>query len=175
VEQLGQSLIEALQRGGIKRFRVVPDPSEQGYECVVETSLAGSRRKTVVNWSLLASPEFKELCRLLDQASRLVQVPYDVEYGSGTTRFESYLPFISFVEELGRKGISVQRFKGLGEMNADELWDTTMDPDKRTLLRVSVDDPFEADQVFTILMGDQVEPRRDFIASNAHNVRNLDV
>jgi DNA gyrase subunit B len=79
------------------------------------------------------------------------------------------------IKEFTSRNVSVQRFKGLGEMNADQLWDTTMNPETRTLLKVDVDDAAEADGIFTMLMGERVEPRKDFIKTEARKVRNLDI
>jgi len=79
------------------------------------------------------------------------------------------------IRKFGEKGMSITRFKGLGEMNPDELWDTTLDPEKRVLLKVKLDDSIKADEMFRILMGDKVEPRREFIERHALEVRNLDV
>jgi DNA gyrase subunit B len=89
--------------------------------------------------------------------------------------FASLKELLSFVKAQAQKGMTIQRYKGLGEMNPQQLWDTTMDPEKRTLLKVALDDTVAADKIFTVLMGDQVEPRREFIENFAHQVKNLDI
>ncbi len=89
--------------------------------------------------------------------------------------FKRLEDFAQFVVLKGKQGAYIQRYKGLGEMNPEQLWETTMNPENRTLLQVKIDDTLEADQIFSILMGDAVEPRRDFVESNALNVRNLDI
>ncbi len=82
---------------------------------------------------------------------------------------------LAYIKEVAAKGMHIQRYKGLGEMNPQQLWDTTMDPEKRTILQVTLEDAVEADKIFTVLMGDQVEPRREFIEDHAHQVKNLDI
>jgi len=94
---------------------------------------------------------------------------------SDIKEFDTLKECLDYVREIARKGLTIQRYKGLGEMNPIQLWETTMNPDTRTLLKVTLEDAVEADEMFTVLMGDQVEPRRKFIEDHALEVRNLDI
>ena len=105
----------------------------------------------------------------------LVTLPVQLRSGSVERIAETWADALSMLLDLSQKGYDVQRYKGLGEMNPDQLWETTMDPEARTLQSVELDDIVTADTMFTILMGDAVEPRRDFIQENALSVRNLDI
>ncbi|HRZ40823.1 MAG TPA: hypothetical protein P5246_07425, partial [Candidatus Omnitrophota bacterium] len=98
-----------------------------------------------------------------------------IEENDNRHEFFSLKEVLDFVKGQAHKGIHIQRYKGLGEMNPPQLWETTMDPDRRTLLQVALEDVAEVDQIFSILMGDEVEPRRDFIQAHAHDVKELDV
>ncbi|MEI6438055.1 MAG: DNA topoisomerase (ATP-hydrolyzing) subunit B [Candidatus Omnitrophota bacterium] len=100
---------------------------------------------------------------------------FSIENEKDTREFFSLRQVLEFVKEHAQKGMHIQRYKGLGEMNPQQLWDTTMDPERRTLLQVALEDAVEADKTFTMLMGDEVAPRREFIESNAHSVRDLDI
>jgi DNA gyrase subunit B len=99
---------------------------------------------------------------------------YVIQHGSNEYFLESMYEVVEKVKDFGKEGLTIQRYKGLGEMNPEQLWETTMDPERRTLLQVKLEDIVEADKTFDVLMGDQVEPRRNFIQTYAKQVRNLD-
>ena len=102
-------------------------------------------------------------------------VLFDTEKKEPIFETTSIDPLMKYIDDRGRKGLSITRYKGLGEMNPEQLWETTMDPKNRILLQVQVEDAIEADEIFSVLMGDEVEPRRKFIEDNALKIRNLDI
>jgi DNA gyrase subunit B len=118
---------------------------------------------------------FRRALEKRQQLRDLDEPPYRVVEGEKEMPIHSKRGLLEYLRQQGEKGLSLQRYKGLGEMNPEQLWETTMDPEKRTLLQVTVEDAVEADIIFTILMGDKVEPRREFIQSNALQVRELDI
>ncbi|MCK5160530.1 MAG: DNA gyrase subunit B, partial [Candidatus Aureabacteria bacterium] len=101
---------------------------------------------------------------------------YEVILNDGNSiQLKTLSEVLRYVKEQGKKGLTIQRYKGLGEMNPLQLWETTMDPEKRTLVKIVLEDAFEADKIFTTLMGDQVAPRKAFIQRHAPEVKNLDI
>jgi len=154
---------------------VTPEPEDEGYALMVRTVAKGLAATTKIDNPLVTGREFRELKRRYEAVVNAYPPPYEVRKGDDVTMLETPEDLITMVLDRGKKGVSIQRYKGLGEMNPDQLWTTTMDPETRTLLKVTMEDRVEADEVFTLLMGDQVEPRREFIIENALKVKNLDV
>ncbi len=135
-----------------------------------------SAQPAVVDWNLADSAEYEELLVIEADIQSVGSAPYSVTVGDeAAVTIEDAEQLYDFITERGSKGMHITRYKGLGEMNADQLWETTMNPDARTLLQVKIEDPVRSDELFSVLMGDQVEPRRQFIEDNALNVRNLDI
>ncbi len=142
---------------------------------IVETETSTAQRVELPN-ALLLSPAYDSLRRAYARAAEVMgKPPFTVTFGKKEASAETFAELRDAVLELAKEGMQISRFKGLGEMNPEQLWETTMDPTRRMLLQVEVEDAAAADQVFSILMGDQVEPRRDFIERNAKNVKFLDV
>ncbi|MBI2341774.1 MAG: DNA gyrase subunit B, partial [Deltaproteobacteria bacterium] len=133
------------------------------------------QKETVIDVDFLESAEFMELRKLREAFKEVGKGPYVIEQEGEKTEMPYLRPVREFVLKQGKEGHMIQRYKGLGEMNPTQLWSTTMNPETRTLLQVMVEDAVEADSIFTVLMGDQVEPRREFIEKNALNVKNLDI
>ncbi|MDR1498946.1 MAG: hypothetical protein LBS34_01505, partial [Rickettsiales bacterium] len=135
----------------------------------------GVRSEFVINQKLLGKPEAMELRKYQDEVMEPFRDKVSLEKKEEVYNILTPVQMINIIEQMGQKGISIQRFKGLGEMNAEQLWETTLNPKNRTLLRVTIEDAALADETFAMLMGSVVEPRRDFIQENALKVANLDV
>lgn len=133
-------------------------------------------RKILIDSHLVLSTEFKDLRRIGTYIKEIGNAPYKIKLKDDSImEFEKLSSLINFVDTRGRKGLDISRFKGLGEMNPEQLWETTMDPERRSLYKINIEDAEAADELFSLLMGDTVGPRREFIEMNALNVRNLDI
>ena len=135
----------------------------------------GSQSPRLVGYQQLSSPEYQRLLVLHKAIGELDQPPFVAKTDSGTASLKDRQALIDHIIEIGKKDLQITRYKGLGEMNPEQLWETTMDPEKRTLLQVQIKDAVDTDDIFTVLMGDAVEPRRKFIEDNALEVKNLDI
>jgi DNA gyrase subunit B len=145
------------------------------HRLVILTPANGASQRHVVDHEICVSPEFEDVRRLLHEVNAAGDPPFEVRSGDEAERLPNLHAAIDRIMASARKGLEIQRYKGLGEMNPSQLWETTMDPGQRTLLQVKIDDAVEADIIFSTLMGDEVEPRRKFIEDNALSVRNLDI
>jgi len=165
---------------------ICPAIEEIGYECSIpldeehglhslEVENKSRGNKVSLNWEFLSSAEWQRLFELYSEMAPLEKPPLIVKENGNSVSVPSREELLKYLLALGKKDLTLQRYKGLGEMNPAQLWETTMNPETRTLLKVSIDDAVQTDAIFTILMGDAVEPRRRFIEDNALNVRNLDI
>ncbi len=167
--ELGQ-LSQTLEAEG-HSSRVIYDEEHSLYALKIQNGV----RSPVLGHTFFSSAEFRQLLLLYRETAALREGSLLIQEAGKETEMRSEVELLDYLLQVGKKNLTIQRYKGLGEMNPHQLWETTMNPDTRNLLQVTIDDVIGADEIFTILMGDQVEPRRQFIEENALNVKNLDV
>ena len=178
VGKISETLGETLERS-----RMEIDQEWGNWKMILHIRQNGKIKENILGIDTVRIPQFVELKALFMQIAVLSVAPYHLSSvieneGSEevkTITVDTLTDLVEYIVKAGKKGLSVQRYKGLGEMNPEQLWETTMNPEKRTLLQVKIEDTVAADETFTTLMGDQVEPRRDFIFKNAMYASNLDV
>ncbi len=151
------------------------DTEHSASRVTFKTNYHGTGCKTVLDTDFLGTAEVYEMKKFEKEFKELGEGPYQIWHDEKRFVFKRIDQVREYIINHGKQGQSIQRYKGLGEMNPTQLWETTMNPETRTLLQVKIEDAVESDQIFTVLMGDQVEPRREFIEKNALNVRNLDI
>ena len=156
-------------------FRTQPDPERNIFLPEATLNLHGLERKYLFSADFFNSGEYKALADLGKTLDGLIEEGAFVKRGEKVQEIDSFANAMEWLNKEAMKGIYLQRYKGLGEMNPGQLWDTTMNPESRRMLQVTIDDAIGADQLFNTLMGDQVDPRREFIEDNALTAENLDI
>ncbi len=174
-KKLLEKLMKALDKAKLDLDATIAFDEEHSlYEMVIPGTAARPGDKKI-NWAFASTPEYKRLRASAKSISEVDRPPFTVTRNGDKLVKQTASEVLAYVLEDAKKEFTITRFKGLGEMNPEQLWDTTMNPNNRTLLQVKIEDTIDADQVFSVLMGDQVEPRREFVETNALNVRNLDI
>ncbi len=167
-------LQKQFRKNGFLVFDLYWDEEHNLYGFEVQES-NGKEMRAKVHWDLISSVEYRNVYQLYQEIQETAPPPYLLLEKGKQVKVERQEDLLQTLTQLGREGLTIQRYKGLGEMNPDQLWETTMNPATRTLLKVKVEDAIEADEIFSILMGDEVEQRRHFIEENALFVHRLDI
>jgi len=168
LEELVEELVGEVEVHGLEK--------EDGLYYLVVSGTNGRGLTRKVSWELVVSNEYRKLLETYGELEAFVEAfPLLLTVGSERRKVQTPGEFLQVVRDLGREGLYIQRYKGLGEMNPEQLWETTMSPESRSLLQVRIDDAVAANEVFSVLMGEQVEERRRFIEENALEVENLDI
>ncbi len=170
-----EDLAKSVRAFGVEKADVVADEEHSGWALEILRKVNGVPRTARIDAEFVAGFEFKRIRETAKAIGAFLDGPYVVTRNEETQKYETLPAVVDAIYESAKKGLVINRYKGLGEMNPEQLWDTTMNPETRRLLQVAVEDAVEANEVFSILMGDAVEPRREFIEQNALNVRNLDI
>ncbi|MCP4431562.1 MAG: DNA topoisomerase (ATP-hydrolyzing) subunit B [Gammaproteobacteria bacterium] len=157
------------------RVSVISDEDSNQYGIEINKRMHGLTSRNKLSADFFNGADYQAIAQFVEQAGDMFGENSSVTRGERNHPVTKFSEAYDWLMKEARKGLNIQRYKGLGEMNPDQLWETTMDPDNRRLLQVRIEDAIAADEVFTTLMGDQVEPRRNFIESNALNVNNLDI
>jgi DNA gyrase subunit B len=168
-------LQKRLRKAGFEVFDLDWDEEHNVYGFEVQESNGAKELRSKVHWDLIASVEYRHLFQIYQEIQEMAPPPYTLLEKGREVTIDHEEGLLQSLNQLGREGLSIQRYKGLGEMNPEQLWETTMNPETRTLLKVRVEDAVEADETFSILMGDEVEQRRHFIEENALFVQRLDI
>jgi len=180
LEAQSKALRDALAKaypGETLSVEIAEDPEHGCQKVLVRLGHNGAMRETPLDHVLVTGPDFDDLKKLRKEFAALGEASYELttKDGASPQSAKNAIELVDLLKRAASKGLEIQRYKGLGEMNAEQLWETTMDPARRTLLEVHADDMAEAELMFTTLMGDAVEPRREFIEKHALDATNLDI
>ncbi|HEY6931521.1 MAG TPA: DNA topoisomerase (ATP-hydrolyzing) subunit B [Thermoanaerobaculia bacterium] len=170
-----ETLAKAARAFDVDKAEVAADEEHSAWALELVRKVNGVPREVTIDADFVGSYEFKRIRETAKVIGAFLDGPYVLARNGSKDSYPTLGAVVDAIYESAKKGLVVNRYKGLGEMNPEQLWETTMNPETRRLLQVKVEDAVEADEIFSILMGDAVEPRRDFIDKNALNVRNLDI
>ena len=170
-----QSLHKALQSAGMEVGEITTDEEHNLFEFPLQGQINGRIVSRKINRQLVDTVEYRDIIGFYKSIAGFETPPFIIYHKGGQQKLETKGELLQYITNIGKEGLSLQRYKGLGEMNPEQLWETTMNPESRSLLQVRVEDAVVADEIFTILMGDQVEERRRFIEQHALQVENLDI